>query len=204
MKALYDILNYIPVYDENTIYSILEENRTLKEKVISFIYNARLVGISYPTRKSLKVSMALDIITNQLLYDLINNMNVYKTEPIVTYFDAGTDYDSLVIDARNIGFNPSLFPIVYDEDGNEIYDLAYINRDVLSTNAYVVYSKDPFLTNQNIIKIVGENPYKVVAWRPRGRFSSDLVIGNEDASIIMSSKKLRNAIKNCKVVFIIN
>ena len=130
MKTLYDTLGNIPIDSEDNIYSIIEENRLLKEKVVNSINNARLVGISYPTRTSVKVLMALDIITNNLMSDLINNIHIYKPEPIVTYFDAGTDYDSLVIDARGIGFKPSLFPTVYDEDGNEIYSLAYINKNI--------------------------------------------------------------------------
>ena len=109
-----------------------------------------------------------------------------------------------LIDARNIGFTPSLFPTIYDEDGNEIYNIAYINKKVAATNGYITYSTNSFLTNSNITNIVGKKPYNVVAWRVRGRLSSDLVIGNEDASIIMSSEKLKNAIKNCKVVLIID
>ena len=204
IKTLYDTLGNIPINSEDTIYSIIEENRVLKEKVVSSINNARLVGISYPTRTSVKVLMALDITTNNLMYDFVNNINEYKTEPIITYFDTGTDYDSLVIDARNIGFTPSLFPTVYDEDGNEIYNIAYINKTVASTNGYITYSTNSFLTNGNITNIVGKKPYNIVAWRARGRLSSDLVIGNEDASIIMSSTNLKNAIKNCKVVLIID
>lgn len=204
MKTLYDTLGNIPINSENNIYSVIENNRALKEKVISSINNSRLVGISYPTRTSVKVLMALDIMTNTLISDLINNINTYKTEPIITYFDTGTDYDSLVIDARNIGFTPSLFPTVYDEDGNEIYSISYINKNAIYTNAYITYSTNSFLTNQNITNIIGKKPYNVVAWRARGRLSSDLVIGNEDASIIMSSQKLKNAIRNCKVVFIID
>lgn len=199
MKTLYDTLGNIPIDSEDNIYSIIEENRFLKEKVVNSINNARLVGISYPTRTSVKVLMALDIITNNLMSDLINNINMYKPEPIVTYFDAGTDYDSLVIDARNIGFVPSLFPTVYDEDGNEIYSLAYINKSIASTNGYITYSTNSFLTNQNITNTLGKKPYNIVAWRARGRLSSDLVIGNEDASIIMSSPNLKNAIKIVKL-----
>ena len=204
IKTLYDTLGNIPINSEDTIYSIIEENRVLKEKVVSSINNARLVGISYPSRTSVKVLMALDMTTNNLMADLVNNINVYKTDPIITYFDTGTDYDSLVIDARNIGFTPSLFPTVYDENGNEIYSIAYINKAIAATNGYITYSTNSFLTNGNITNIVGQNPYNIVAWRARGRLASDLVIGNEDASIIMSSTKLKNAIKNCKVVFIID
>ena len=204
MKTLYDTLGNIPIDSEDTIYNIMEENRFLKEKVVTSINNARLVGISYPTRTSVKVLMALDITTNNLMSDLINNINIYKTEPIVTYFDTGTDYDSLVVDARNIGFTPSLFPTVYDEDGNEIYNIAYINKSVAATNGYITYSTNSFLTNQTMTNIIGKKPYHIVAWRARGRLSSDLVIGNEDASIIMSSPNLKNAIKNCKVIFIID
>lgn len=204
VKTLYDTLARVSINSDFTIYNLIENDKDLTEKIMDALNNARLLGVSYPTRTSVKVLMALDIITNNLISDFIRSVNSYKTEPIVTYFDAGKDYDSLVIDARNIGFNPSLFPTVYDEDGNAIYDIAYIDKNVASTNGYITYSTNSYLTNQNIRNVLGENPYNVVAWRTRGRLSGDLVIGNEDASIIRSGTKLKNALKNCKVVFIID
>lgn len=204
IKTLYDTLARVSINSDFTIYNLIENDKDLTEKIMDSLNNARLLGVSYPTRTSVKVLMALDIITNNLISDFIRSVNSYKTEPIVTYFDAGKDYDSLVIDARNIGFNPSLFPTIYDEDGNAIYDIAYINKNVASTNGYITYSTNSYLTNENIKNVIGTNPYNVVAWRTRGRLSGDLVIGNEDASIIMSGTKLKNALKNCKVVFIID
>ena len=204
VKTLYDTLARVSINSDFTIYNLIENDKDLTEKIMDALNNARLLGVSYPTRTSVKVLMALDIITNNLISDFIRSVNSYKTEPIVTYFDAGKDYDSLVIDARNIGFNPSLFPTIYDEDGNAIYDIAYIDKNVASTNGYITYSTNSYLTNQNIRNVLGENPYNVVAWRTRGRLSGDLIIGNEDASIIMSGTRLKNALKNCKVVFIID
>lgn len=204
IKTLYDTLARVSINSDYTIYNLMERDKILMEKIMDSLNNTRLIGVSYPTRTSVRVLMALDIITNNLISDFINSVDAYKTEPIVTYFDAGEDYDSLVVDARNIGFNPSLFPTVYDEDGNAIYDIAYINKNVASTNGYITYSTNSYLTNENIKNVIGTNPYNVVAWRTRGRLSSDLVIGNEDASIIMSGVKLKTALKNCKVVFIID
>ena len=204
IKTLYDTLARVSINSDYTIYNLIENDKDLTEKIMDSLNNARLLGVSYPTRTSVKVLMALDIITNNLISDFINSVDAYKTEPIVTYFDAGEDYDSLVVDARNIGFNPSLFPAIYDEDGNAIYDIAYINKNVASTNGYITYSTNSYLTNENIKNVIGTNPYNVVAWRTRGRLSGDLVIGNEDASIIMSGTKLKTALKNCKVVFIID
>ena len=204
IKTLYDTLVRVSINSDFTIYNLIENDKDLTEKIMDSLNNARLLGVSYPTRTSVRVLMALDIITNNLISDFINSVDAYKTEPIVTYFDAGEDYDSLVVDARNIGFNPSLFPTIYDEDGNAIYDIAYIDKKSAATNGYITYSTNSYLTNENIKNVIGTNPYNVVAWRTRGRLSSDLVIGNEDASIIMSGTKLKNALKNCKVVFIID
>lgn len=204
IKTLYDTLARVSINSDFTIYNLIENDKDLTEKIMDSLNNARLLGVSYPTRTSVRVLMALDIITNNLISDFIKSVNSYKTEPIVTYFDAGEDYDSLVVDARNIGFNPSLFPTIYDEDGNAIYDIAYIDKKSAATNGYITYSTNSYLTNENIKNIIGTNPYNVVAWRTRGRLSSDLVIGNEDASIIMSGVKLKTALKNCKVVFIID
>lgn len=204
IKTLYDTLARVSINSDYTIYNLMESDKDLTEKIMDSLNNARLLGVSYPTRTSVRVLMALDIITNNLISDFIKSVDAYKTEPIVTYFDAGEDYDSLVVDARNIGFNPSLFPTIYDEDGNAIYDIAYIDKKSAATNGYITYSTNSYLTNENIKNVIGTNPYNVVAWRTRGRLSSDLVIGNEDASIIMSGVKLKTALKNCKVVFIID
>ena len=101
-------------------------------------------------------------------------------------------------------FTVNSYDVKADKKYNEIYSLAYINKDIASTNGYITYSTNSFLTNQNMTNTIGKKPYNIVAWRSRGRLSSDLVIGNEDASIIMSSPNLKNAIKNCKVIFIID
>ena len=204
IKTLYDTLARVSINSDYTIYNLMESDKILTEKIMDSLNNARLLGVSYPTRTSVKVLMALDIITNNLISDFIKSVDAYKTEPIVTYFDAGEDYDSLVVDARNIGFNPSLFPTIYDEDGNAIYDIAYIDKKSAATNGYIIYSTNSYLTNENIKNAIGKKPYNVVAWKTRGRLSGDLVIGNEDASIIMSGVKLKTALKNCKVVFIID
>ncbi|WP_157151960.1 hypothetical protein [Brachyspira sp. SAP_772] len=203
-RTLYQTLGNIIVNGDYTVYNIIEENDKLREDVMDFVNNARLLGVSYPSRTSVKVLMALDIITNQLMSNFIQNMNTYKTTPIVTYIDAGTDYDGLVIDARGIGFKPSLFPTIYNENGDAIYDIAYINKQIASTNGYIKYSTNSFLTNQIYTNFTGRKPYNIVAWSTRGRFASDLVIGNEDASIILSAPKLKEAIRNCKVTVIID
>lgn len=203
-RTLYQTLGNIIVNGDYTVYNIIEENAKLREDVMDFVNDARLLGVSYPSRTSVKVLMALDIITNQLMSNFIQNMNTYKLTPIVTYIDAGTDYDGLVIDARGIGFKPSLFPTIYNENGDAIYDIAYIDKKIASTNGYIKYSTNSFLTNQISTNITDKKPYNIVAWSTRGKFASDLVIGNEDASIILSAKKLKEAIRNCKVTVIID
>lgn len=203
-RTLYQTLGNIIVNGDYTVYNIIEENAKLREDVMDFVNDARLLGVSYPSRTSVKVLMALDIITNQLMSNFIQNMNTYKPTPIVTYIDAGTDYDGLVIDARGIGFKPSLFPTIYNENGDAIYDIAYIDKKIVSTNGYIKYSTNSFLTNQISTNITDKKPYNIVAWSTRGKFASDLVIGNEDASIILSAKKLKEAIRNCKVTVIID
>lgn len=204
IKTLYATLGKISFNSDETVDQIIQNNEPLNEYVLNAVNNARLVGISYPTIRSIKVIMALDLVsTNRLLSKFIDSADEYRTTPIITYFNTGSDYDSLVIDARNIGFNPSLFPTIYDEDGNAIYSVSYINKASAITNGYVMYTTNTSFTNEKF-NILGKKPYNVVAWNPRGRLSGDIVIGNEDASIIMSSPKLKNAIKNCKVAIIID
>ena len=77
VKTLYDTLARVSINSDFTIYNLIENDKDLTEKIMDALNNARLLGVSYPTRTSVKVLMALDIITNNLISDFIRSVNSY-------------------------------------------------------------------------------------------------------------------------------
>ncbi|TKZ31073.1 hypothetical protein EZH24_10070, partial [Brachyspira catarrhinii] len=74
VKTLYDTLARVSINSDFTIYNLIENDKDLTEKIMDALNNARLLGVSYPTRTSVKVLMALDIITNNLIPDFIRSV----------------------------------------------------------------------------------------------------------------------------------
>lgn len=206
-KSLYSTLADMSFDGQKSVYDVLSGNTMLERFVFSATENARLVSISYPTRNSIEVVMALDLTNKNKRFDIINTLikdtAPVEPYPLLTYFNAGKNYDSLVIDARGLGFNPSIFPTVSDKDGNVIYNLSFVNRNPVSEFGFITYT-----TNANTIEkdfnTLAQNPYYAVAWDVKGDTQGKIVIDNEDATIIMSSVSLKNALKAGKVIVIID
>jgi len=206
-KSLYSALADMSFDGQKSVYDVLSANISLEKFAFSATENARLVSISYPTRNSMEVVMALDLTNKNKMFDIINTFikdtAPVEPYPILTYFNAGKNYDSLVIDTRGLGFKPSIFPTVSDKDGNVIHDLSFVNRNPVSQFGFITYT-----TNANNIEkdfnILAKNPYYAVAWDVRGNTQGDIVIDNEDATIIMSSVSLKNALREGRVIIIID
>lgn len=206
LKILYQTLSTVSFDGFRSVYQTLEDNSYLNRYVVDSLNNARLVSISYPTRKSIKVEMALELLqTNKI--DIMGNFlqvaDDYKNKAIVPYYNPQSDYDSLVIDARGLDFKPSLFPVIYNENGEPIHSITYVDKSNVAKNGFVRYSKTTKL-DENKYSNMGKKPYNIVAWGVRGRLNGDIVIANDDASIILSAKKLKKALYDCKVVVIID
>jgi hypothetical protein len=94
-------------------------------------------------------------------------------------------FTGLVVDCRGLGVRPAMVPRILDEDGNEIYGPATVNRRYAVRNGVAKYVKrmDDALLDHRI----GKNPLTVKAVKSSGKNSSDIVISNSDAAKIVGT-----------------
>ena len=190
------------VFDaDNKVLDIVNEYPDLNEEMLNIIKKPSLLGVSYPKRDSVKVDMSLPLYKN----DSISIFKIfykytfrYNPKPILTYFGASKDFDALIIDARSVDINPAIFPSVYDEDGNLIYNVSFVTEEAINERGFLKYVYSP-----NDIKDEFKAPYSLVAWDIRGHNKCDIVISNDDARLIAANEGLQNAIKSSKVYVII-
>lgn len=199
---LYYMLTSMIFDSDRKIADVINENPDLDIEILGMMKKSRLLGISYPRRHSITVSMALNLHEE-------NGLNIFKTlykysfrynpRPLVTYFDALRDYDALIIDARELNLTPAIFPTIYDEDGNMIYNVSFVNQSAVEERGLVKY-----LYSAKDIDSEFRSPYSIVARSKRGYNKCDIVISNNDAMLIFANQGLNTAMKNAIVYVIVD
>ncbi|MBK8394045.1 MAG: hypothetical protein IPL26_02215 [Leptospiraceae bacterium] len=110
-------------------------------------------------------------------------------------------YTGLIIDARHLEVNPSLFPKILTDKGLEIYSASFVNKNYSIDNGFVMYMSDPVKAMKH--KRVGLNPYFVVATNVTGKNKTKISIPTKEAMKILSSKETRKNLKKCKVIILL-
>ncbi len=111
------------------------------------------------------------------------------------------DYSGLIIDARHLEANPSLFPKILTDKGLEIYSSDLVNKNFAIDNGFVIYMSDPIKAMKN--SRVGENPYLVVATNAIGKYKTQFTIPSKEAVKILAGKETRKNLKKCKVIILL-
>ncbi len=199
---LYYMLTSLIFDSERRISDVIDENPDLDIEILNMMKKSRLLGISYPRRNSITVSMALGLHEDKgsnIFKTLYQYSFRYNPRPLVTYFDALRNYDALIIDARDLNLNPAIFPSIYDEDGNMIYNVSFVSQSAVEERGLVKY-----LYSAKDIDEEFKSPYSIVARSTRGYHKCDIVISNNDAMLIFANQGLEAAMKNALVYVIVD
>lgn len=135
---------------------------------------------------------------------LMNYLNLsYDTEKFPEYppIPVSEAYSGLIVDARHLEMNPSLFPKILTDKGLEIYSVNLVNKNFAIDNGFVIYSNDPIKAMKD--PRVGENPYFIVATNVIGKNKTQVTIPTKEAIKILSSKDTKKNLKKCKVIILL-
>ncbi len=199
---LYYMLTSLIFDSDRKIADVVAEHPDLDIEILNMVKKSRLLGISYPRRHSVTVNMALNLHQEKglnIFSTLYKYSFRYNPRPLVTYFDALKNYDALVIDARGLNLNPAIFPSVYDEDGNMIYNVSFVNQSAIEERGLVKY-----LYSAKDVDSEFKAPYSLVARSTRGYNKCDIVIANSDAMLIFANEGLQKAMKDALVYVIVD
>ncbi len=189
-------LKDVSVEYDRALGEYIDSDETVRSRLSSLI-NSRIKTRNYPAdfQKScchvqLKISDLLSIFSFQ-----------FPSEdfPEIYHNPIKTDYTGLIIDVRNMNIRPMLFPVIYNEDGLEIYGRNYVDISSASRHGIVSY-----VYNENDaakIQRLGARPFFAPAIRNN---NGSPVISNRDYKKIISSGRTLDNLKKCKVIFIVD
>jgi hypothetical protein len=190
------LLKNIRIDSSNTFNDLLKNDTIVRQRLSDFLnsdVSSREVYVDYLTRGAsieLKIS------------DLIKVINYEFPErdfPLRSDIDISTRYTSLIVDTRGLNVVPMLLPVVYNENGLEVYSKDYISAAYAVKHNAVsyVYNEKEALKH---IK-AGGKPFFCSALKS---IHGSPVLSDDDIKRVYSDKKNLDSLRKCRVIFIID
>lgn len=111
-------------------------------------------------------------------------------------------YSGLVVDARGIGAQPSMVPIIVDESGRQVYGSIFISREYAVQYGVCTYVRDIKAAEEQAR--LAPRPLWVKGLRTVAGHQSDIVISNADAAKLRDASANLNFLKQCRVLVILD
>lgn len=117
-------------------------------------------------------------------------------------FGIARPFTGLIVDARNIHVLPALVPIIYDEQGNEVYGPAFVSREFAVQYGLAGYTHS-FEAALGHIRVT-DNPLIVKGLRLHPSGPCNIVISNMDAARIRNTCDHLSFLKQCHVMIVLD
>ena len=126
-------------------------------------------------------------------------------------------FTGLVIDARNVQANASLFPKVQDPNQKDVYSVGQVNKEDLQKRgmaSYAVVSRDAVISRlfpkATVLQVSyqpqkrqGDKPLVLKTVDADGNLKTNLVLSDEDAAKIQQLSEESNILKECRVIILL-
>jgi hypothetical protein len=191
-----EMLKNIRIDSRNTFQDLLENDNIVRQRLSDFLnydVRSREVYVDYLTRGAFIEFKICDLIK------VINYDFPERDFPLRNDVNISTRYTSLIVDTRGLNVKPMLLPVVYNENGLEVYSKDYISAvyAVKHNAVSYVYNEKEALKH---IK-AGEKPYFCVALKS---IQGSPVLSDDDLKKVYSDKKNLDSLRKCRVIFIID
>lgn len=190
------------VLDENhNLGEYMDENPIFRDSVIEYFNSTPETETKRLEKNTLHLESRLQLIGRKKLISLFFQDLGGGDFPEFRDHLPSEDYSGVVVDARDIEFQPSLFPKLMNEYGVDLYNRNYALPAAIQEMGMVAYLDNPKSTE--LRKRVGKNPYWVVPTAVSGKNKTNLVLSYEEGKKVLASSLTRRNLKLCKVVILV-
>lgn len=208
LREIAEILDGVAISGETTVVNAAAESDSIRATVQGIVKGAQVIKEIYdPLSEMAVVYVTVPMtgpngIMGQLLPQVIPlappAWPAYQ-QPLETV--QPTNFDGLIIDAREKPFKPALINRIVTKNGENIYDPAKVAQDILVERGAAEYTNDIGKAKALLGERGSNNPLIVKA---EGIVrSTDVEVAPEDASAIFSSNQSKNYLEGAKVVFVL-
>ena len=132
----------------------------------------------------------------EMIVNEIKNENKQAIKNIVAELHSGKQFSGLIIDGKQLGYTPCLFPTLEDAAGNVIYGPDSANKEVINSTGLVGWTRELKPARPNIR--VGAEPLIIRAVGVKN--GNILIVDNESANAIKLADNNSQFLENGRVV----
>ncbi len=106
---------------------------------------------------------------------------------------------------------PCMFPKIWDSQMNLIFERNMVNPETAKNQGIVkyvdtraVFRQTPSGMDDELLKLVGPNPFRIIAKGVFGSNPTDPIIDRDDALVIISNEENRKLLQEGKIVIVLN
>lgn len=207
LTNLLEVVKGVHVDSSTTVSNYVATNEEVRTRVEGFIKGARLVKEdplpdgAYETTVEMKLAGEFSKL-------VVPKMDP-KNRPLDQYQSKHSDakkhnyapkaHTGLVVNAQGLSARPALAPRLLNKDGEEVYSIAYIDRQAAPKDGIVLYAPDPETAKSN--PLVTNAPLTIKAVRAEG---ADLYISDADAQMLHGVPKYFQLLKQAKVAVVLD
>lgn len=219
-RNLAEIMQGVQIDSETLLENLSVTSDIVRSKVQGLVQGARIIdeGLNpdgsyfvkmrvpmYGTQSSIASAIMPEIRSN-VTPDPLPQVNIKDTSLSKKDVKAlqGAGYTGIVINADEMGLQPTFSPVIYDVNGRAVYGIKNLDYDYAISKGMVAYADT--LENATSGNRAGNNPLVVKAVNIRGGRNSvnkvNVVVSVEDGDRILLACEKSNILQQAAVVFV--
>jgi hypothetical protein len=202
-EHLLDIIREINVDSKSMVKNYMDQKAFPFTDIRRLIKRAKVVDIAYLDNGSVKAVVSMSLLGPFAQLFLPKNILTIATIRQPQGMNKkGDRYTGLVVDGRGLPLKPALVPVIFDEDGHDIYGSAYVSREHAVRIGVVSYARDLEAALKQ--SRVGPKPLIIKGVKVAKDRESDVVVSNADAAKVKGMPSNLNFLRECKVVIVLD
>ncbi|QJW48258.1 hypothetical protein HA075_22685 [bacterium BFN5] len=204
-QNLLETVQGVQLNANTTLRSVIAADNLTRNKVNQVIKHARIIHEIPQADGSYQVVMRIQLFGADSVADAIGKSIAVTPQEFPQIQQVGASvveiYTGVVIDARGLLLEPTLFPLIYDESGRIVYGNMFIDQEQLLTKGVVGYSlsAEMFTSVLDGRSRSGNRPLMIKAIRLADN-NCNVVISDADAALLLAGNAAVGYLKDCAVV----
>ena len=205
-RRLIEMLKQIRIHNDLKVEMYAAQNDAIMAGIEKTARDAAIIRQYYTSALDVELAIQTRIFGGFLQLVLPDEIRqIPKINPEIRSSDqiepGKIPYTGLILDIRELAFEPVLYPVIVSEQGDFIYSSLFISREFAVQHGVCKY----LCSMENALEDlrVGSHPLVLKGLRTAGKDNTAIVISAADAKQVEKATERHLFLKQCRVIFVI-
>jgi hypothetical protein len=202
-KKIIKTVSQLRIYNSTTLTKLLEKESSLLNKIDSMVKEAQIIKQEQLSDGTAKIIMEFNLLGpfHQLILPQ-DIKQIDSVKPISPPDSKPSLFSGLIVDALGIKAKPAMVPKIIDENGEEVFGSAFVNRESAVELGVCGYFQDLSFARKHVR--VADTPLLVKGLQTKTGSDSVIIISNADAGKLKSASQHLQLLRKTRVLIVID